>query len=287
MAITALPSPPSTTDPTNFATKADAFIAALPQFVIEANALGNVGSPVSSNYLSGLTLSTAGASATFGIAIGQAADAANAIMMALGSAYTKTTSAWALGTGNGAMDTGTVAASTWYHVYLIQRPDTLVTDVLFSLNVSAPTMPANYTRKRRVGSMKTNGSSQWVKFLQIGDEFLWDAMGSDFSTAALTTSALTIGPANVPTGVKVDARIRGYFLHASAATALLLTSFDESDQAVDVHFATAQISVAAQAVNFVAQIRTDTSAQMRARSNAASSTLWFAAYGWRDDRGKP
>ncbi len=38
MTITALPTPPSTSDPTTFATKADAFIAALPQFVTEANA---------------------------------------------------------------------------------------------------------------------------------------------------------------------------------------------------------------------------------------------------------
>lgn len=38
MTITALPAPPSTSDPSTFAVKADAFIAALPQFVTEANA---------------------------------------------------------------------------------------------------------------------------------------------------------------------------------------------------------------------------------------------------------
>ena len=38
MAITALPTPPSTSDPTTFATKADALLSALPQFVTEANA---------------------------------------------------------------------------------------------------------------------------------------------------------------------------------------------------------------------------------------------------------
>ena len=38
MTITALPTPPSTSDPSNFSSKADAFIAALPQFVTEANA---------------------------------------------------------------------------------------------------------------------------------------------------------------------------------------------------------------------------------------------------------
>lgn len=39
MAITALPSAPSRSDPTNFATKADAWVAAMDQFTTEANAL--------------------------------------------------------------------------------------------------------------------------------------------------------------------------------------------------------------------------------------------------------
>lgn len=39
MPITALPTPPSRDDPTNFATRADAFLGALPTFATEANAL--------------------------------------------------------------------------------------------------------------------------------------------------------------------------------------------------------------------------------------------------------
>ena len=39
MAITALPTPPSRQDPTNFPTRADAFMAALPTFATEATAL--------------------------------------------------------------------------------------------------------------------------------------------------------------------------------------------------------------------------------------------------------
>jgi hypothetical protein len=39
MAITPLPTPPSRDDPTNFATRADAFLGALPTFATEANAL--------------------------------------------------------------------------------------------------------------------------------------------------------------------------------------------------------------------------------------------------------
>jgi hypothetical protein len=39
MAITALPTPPSRDDPTNFSARGDAFLGALPAFATEANAL--------------------------------------------------------------------------------------------------------------------------------------------------------------------------------------------------------------------------------------------------------
>lgn len=39
MAITALPTPPSRSDPANFAARGDAFLSALPTFATEANAL--------------------------------------------------------------------------------------------------------------------------------------------------------------------------------------------------------------------------------------------------------
>ena len=49
--------------------------------------------------------------------------------MLLASAYTKTTGSWAVGSGNGGLDTGTITNSTWYHVFLMQRPDTEVVDI--------------------------------------------------------------------------------------------------------------------------------------------------------------
>jgi hypothetical protein len=71
------------------------------------------------SYLSGLTLSAAGGTGTFGVAAGQAADSTNAAILNLGSAMSKTTAAWAAGTGNGSLDTGAISASAWYAVFLI------------------------------------------------------------------------------------------------------------------------------------------------------------------------
>src|SRR6185312_14564198 len=111
-------------------------------------------SAVLAGHLYGLTLSTGGGSATFGIAAGEAADSTAVDLLSLGSAYTKTTAAWSLGSGGGALDTGSIAANNFYHVFLIKRPDTGVVDVLVSLSATAPTLPANYTLFRRIGAMR-------------------------------------------------------------------------------------------------------------------------------------
>lgn len=238
------------------------------------------------SYLAGLTLSTAGSSTTFGIAAGVATDSTNVSMMALASAYTKTTSAWALGTAVGSLDTGTIAANTWYHVHLIQRPDTGVVDVLISLSATAPTLPTNYTLFRRIGAMKTNGSSQWVKFVQFGDEFLWDTPVSDVSTSTLGITA-TLFTLSVPTSVKVGALCRGFMSSATAFTAVLVNSPDEASTAINTPAGnlTAQTQAASTNAVFALNLRTNTSAQIRAVAGAASTSLTIATYGWVDRRG--
>src|SRR5665213_532952 len=111
-------------------------------------------------YIDGLTLSTAGGSNLFAVANGEAADsAANAqIVMTSSPAFNKTTSPWGAGTGNGALDAGSIGTNSWYHVYLIRRPDTGAVDVMVSLSVSGPSLPANYTQYRRIGALLTGGS---------------------------------------------------------------------------------------------------------------------------------
>jgi hypothetical protein len=120
-------------------------------------------------HISGLTLSTAGASSNFSVAAGIAADGTGVDMLALASAITKTSGAWSAGSGNGALDTGSIANATWYHVHLIKRPDTGAVDVLISLSATSPTLPTNYTLSRRIGAMRSDGSAKWMKFIQDGD----------------------------------------------------------------------------------------------------------------------
>jgi hypothetical protein len=236
----------------------------------------------------GLTLSTAGSSATFGIAAGAASG------MALSTAYTKTTSSWAVGTGNGGLDTGSIANSTWYHVWLIQRSDTGVVDVLISTSATSPTMPSNYDRKRRIGSMKTNGSAQWVKFSQRGDEFLWDAIVQDVVTGSAGTTAAS-ATLSVPTGVQVNA-IGTFTLYDGGAlttnTFALVSSLDITDVAAANGTEDIRLTGNATPITIANTIRhntrTNTSGQVRYRVSQSNAQLFVIlnTRGWIDTRGK-
>lgn len=248
-----------------------------------------VSQPALRSYLAGLTMSTAGSSATMSIAAGTCTDSTNVESMALAS-IAKTTSSWAVGTGNGGLDTGAIANSTWYHFFVIKRTDTGVTDVLISLSATAPTMPANYSYKRRIGSGKTDGSAQWVAFTQTGDEFLWTTPVADVSVSnTLTTSRLTSTLASVPTGVVVDAKIRPNALDASSSFEVVIQPIFETDAAPAetatpgfTMFATTGVRVTAELY-----VKTNTSAQIASRSNLATVDSYsIITLGWIDRRGR-
>lgn len=135
-------------------------------------------------------------------AIGAASDNTLGYVISSPSSLTKRLdAAWAVGTNQGGLDTGSKTNSTWYYCYTIARSDTGVTDALFSASSTSPTMPANYDRKRRVGAIRTDGSGNIIAFYQIGDRFYWKAPPLDVDTASLSTSpattTTTIPPLNI------------------------------------------------------------------------------------------
>lgn len=247
-------------------------------------------SSVPRSYLAGLTLSTAGSSASMGVAAGMAADSTNTVMLALAAAITKTTSAWAVGTGNGGLDTGAIANSTWYYWYLIRRPDTGVTDIIFSLSPTSPALPTNYTQYRYIGAGLTNGSGQWVKFKQVGDEFYWDTPVMDFNGAGAATASLLT--CSVPRGRKVKGE---FVVKASGlgnvANGTYLSDPDNADLAPSqsaVPLYTVEASGnAANTYEIVGRAAcwTDTSARIRHREST-TNTLQIQTLGWTDLRGK-
>lgn len=240
--------------------------------------------PVLRGHIAGLTLSNNGSDATndIDIAAGQAADASALTTMKLTSALTKRLDAsWAVGTNQGGLDTGSIADG-WYHMWLIQRPDTGVVDVLFSTSATSPTMPANYIYKRRIGSVR-RVSSALVAFSQRGDEFLWLVQKNDNNNTGPSTTG-TLYTLSVPTGIKVISRAR--YSQNSGLVAMLYTSPDQTDTAVDTTSSFTSINLASAIQAMVMEIRTNTSGQIRARATAAVSSFIIDTIGWIDSRGK-
>lgn len=243
--------------------------------------------PILSNYLSGLTLSTAGASSSMSVSSGMAANSSNSTYISLASSISKTTSSWTVGTGLGGLDTGSIAASTWYYFFVIRRPDTAVVDVIFSLNSTTPTLPANYTQYRYIGGGRTNGSSQWTKFLQVGDDFWWDAAVVDF-TGSSTTTASTLN-CTIPSGRKMKGLFVVGYNGTNSTDGVLLSDPDRTDSAPSrtaspltswsIGTDTGNTNGAGQVVCY-----TNTSGQIRHRALTVRSGLVIGTLGWTDLR---
>lgn len=242
----------------------------------------------------GLTLTNDGSDATndLDIAVGSAADATNADTLTLASALVKQTDvAWAVGTNAGGLDTGAVGNST-YHVWLIKRTDTGVVDALFSLSATAPTMPASYTLKRRIGSIVRAGGAIKL-FVQDGDKFVWKVPVTDVTAANPGTSAVT-RTLTVPTGIRVEAIVNVAGAGTGSAGgpgAIFVSDLSITDTGASINvFSIVGTDAAASASYTGATVRcfTNTSAQVRSRlgSSDATTTLYMNTEGWIDRRGR-
>jgi hypothetical protein len=263
---------------------------------VTITAAGAGASLIPRGYLHGLTLSNNGTDPTndIDIAIGEcSSDATSPATMTLASAITKRLdAAWAVGTNQGGLDTGSKANSTWYHVWLIARSDTGVVDALFSTSATSPTMPANYDRKRRIGAVKTDGAGAILAFLQWGDKFVWAARVVDVNTTVGTTYTL-FTLASVPSGVIVEPSIivtasRG----GATALAYLASSNVSAPATVNSTFgnynmiAWAGTGASAGPLIVGTHLITNTSQQIYAVADAASTTIQIATTGWIDRRGR-
>lgn len=109
------------------------------------------------------------------------------------SAMTKRLDAsWSAGTNQGGLDIGNKANSTWYHCYVIYNLITQVSDFIFSVNATNPTLPSGYTKYKYLGSVLTNVSGNIIAFTQNNNEFKWNNPIQENFDALITTSNKTL-----------------------------------------------------------------------------------------------
>lgn len=154
------------------------------------------------------------------VAAGQARDSTNVNDIVLGSLATINAAV----NGLNGLDTGALAASTFYAVYVISS-STLSNNsaagnykapgALLSLSATAPTLPNGYDMFRRVGYVLTDGSVHILAFRQTGSglarEMWYDALISVLAGGAAATfaavSLVTAVPAIGITKVSFNATI--------------------------------------------------------------------------------
>ena len=234
-------------------------------------------------HIFGLTLSNSAGDVTndLDVAAGECKADDGLTDMVLPASITKQLDvAWAVGTNQGGLSTGAIANTT-YHVWLIMRGDTGIVDVLLDVSATAPTMPANYTFKRRIGSI-VRLSGVIRTFVQRGDEFRWKAgpFALDHDGAS-GTSANTITH-NVPIGAVVH--VFGVFTVSSTASAYI-SSLDLDDLAPSVSAVPGMFGSVTVSGAPYGPVKTNTAGQTRFRTNT-SVTVRIATWGWIDRRGQ-
>jgi hypothetical protein len=240
--------------------------------------------PIAVGAISGLTLSndTTTPAAFIAVAPGGATSTigGTAPLTLTSSLRKQVTAAWSAGTGGGALDTGTIAASTWYHVFLIGNPASGAVDGLASTSATAPTLPSGWVLARRIGAVRTDGSGNLLAFKQAGSVFIWAASVTDLNGSLSTTASLF--PVTFPTGVQVEAIFRAGAT-SSSQNGLVITPPDAADEAPS--YPNYSLSWAANAVaSGEFHVRTDNSGRIRARSSSLGTSFGIQTSGWIDQR---
>ena len=251
-------------------------------------------SPLASDFapirgaISGLITSTTSTPASpttiLGVASGAACSDDGSAVITLTAALTKNVAAaWAAGNNNGALDTGSIAASRLYYVFLVKSFVTGATDVLTSLGLT-PAMPSGYANSRRIGSFQTDANAQIVAFTQRGDYFSlaapYLAIGLNNLGTAPTLYVLLVPPNAI-------ARLRGIGYNNSAAIYILIACPDETSAAASVAGNATQITYTSGAANgFDMPVQTNGSGQVAVSASTAGSVLYVDLAGWTDLRGR-
>ena len=130
---------------------------------------------------------------------------ANEANITLSAPITKRIDAgWTAGTGNGGLDIGVAATNSLYDLYIIQDPTNGLQDAVFTLAGSPPSLPANYTQKRRIATFGTGAtadlSGQITQVHSGGRETFQSAL---IPIVAAASHTLTHGMPSEPSKVSV------------------------------------------------------------------------------------
>jgi hypothetical protein len=134
---------------------------------------------------------------------------------------------WAVGTGNGGLDVGAVAANTTYFAYALRKTADGTLDVVLSTSTTiagvTTTLLTGYTIVKQIGVVLTDGSSLIRQFVMYPrDEYTFVTPVKDAVSVAVSTVSALLA-LTVPNGVKAKAKLSLEFSSASTTNAVLVS----------------------------------------------------------------
>lgn len=203
---------------------------------------------------------------------------------------------WAAGDTAGMLDTGAIAADTFYFIWVIKNPATGVVDILASLSSTAPTMPTGYTLKRRIGIIRTDATPDILPFVQNRNRF---QRGAPIVSFTQDNDPGTTAVLRVLNGIPLGYRVRpilSFTLEAAegatvAVAQILITDPALTDTVPTSTKFTAMLmsgdaTAGANSVSFLwDQGFCDTSGRVRTRQDVSNADMDFncVTHGWIDD----
>ena len=241
-------------------------------------------------YLYGLTLSNnvTDAAHDIDVSTGICIDSTNTVLMELLSSITKQIDAtWVAGTNQGGLFSGTVAADTWYHFFLIRKNSDGSIDAGFDTSITATNIPTGYTAYRRIGSVLTDGSNNIIGFVQFGDVFVWNDPISSYDGAPPTspTNYVFTCPSDVRTLVLVGWEI---YDPSSELNLYVTISCPDVTGTASSSTMTAANSMWSNAggCGGMATVLSNTSSQLQIDSTSSNCTLRANTQSYIDTRGR-
>ncbi|NNU66520.1 hypothetical protein G9X67_14675 [Rhizobium sp. WYCCWR 11152] len=189
---------------------------------------------------------------------------------------------WAAGSGNGALDQGSLAASTWYHLHIMQNPTTGAVDILASGSLTNPAYPAGWEAapSRRVWSVLTDASANIIPYTQTEDWCAWGVMENQYSGNLGASS--TVITMKSPIGFKCE--VQALILVNTGAGEIGLMDPDGGDPSLG-RFYTVGVKPTADTLGYRGIVMTDVNSRVvgYAASNMNSSVQ---TVGYWDRRSK-
>lgn len=240
-------------------------------------------------YLYGLELANNAVDANndIDIAAGECVDSEGDWWMELSATLTKQLDAsWAEGDDAGGLFSGSKAADTTYHVFLIRQDVAGTIDAGFDTDPDAANIPSGWTAYRRLGAVITDGSSNILSFYQDGDVFRFSQPIEDRSAAAASNTNRNLFVVTAPPNTRVLLVL--HYASASDGQYGWIDSVNRTDAAASSSNYNMRITTPSQNVAHVVpfEIELDSSSQFAIRVNTTNMSYGWITEGWIDRRGR-